>query len=110
MRIDLALLFDHILSVLLSNPEISLTNISSSIGVDRHKIEAAVRIHGGISFRELKNRSRLKKALLLLHNNPINPSIKEIAARLKMSPNALSRFIKTMTGHSATYLLTNNDR
>jgi hypothetical protein len=107
---DVAPLFNNIVDLLSANPQISLYAISSTMRIERHKIEQAVRIHSGLCYRDLKNMLRLKQALALLHNEQLSLSIKQIAAKMDMTPNALSRFIKTMTGRSASEILSTNDR
>jgi AraC-like DNA-binding protein len=90
--------------LLSANPGLTLKEIARSVGVDRHKIEWAVRQQYGFSFRELKKRTKLKRVTKLLLERQRSFCIKEIAFEVGLTPNALSRFIKSMTGKCATEL------
>jgi methylphosphotriester-DNA--protein-cysteine methyltransferase len=78
--------------------------LSRTIGVDRHIIECTIRAHLGITFRELQKKMRLKQALALLLEEQRDNSLKETAAIMGITPNALSRLIKSSTGYTATEL------
>jgi AraC-like DNA-binding protein len=87
-----------------ANPNLTLQDISHLIGVNRQTIEGVVREDLGFGFRELKKRSRLKRAAALLLDKQKKHTVKETAASVGLTPNALSRFIKKMTGYSPTAL------
>jgi transcriptional regulator GlxA family with amidase domain len=101
MREGMQLLCERAASLLSANPSLTLHEIARTIGTDRHNIEHALRERWGISFRELKIKARLKGALTLLKEQP-GRYVKEIAADVGLTPNHLSRFIRSMTGHCAT--------
>lgn len=104
MREDMQLLCERAASLLSANPSSTLHEVARSIGTDRHKIQRAIREQYGFCFRELKKRIRLTKALTLLTNERCSPYVKEIAAEIGITPNALSRFIRSMTGRCPTDL------
>jgi methylphosphotriester-DNA--protein-cysteine methyltransferase len=103
MREEMQLLCERAVSLLSSNPHLTLQEIAHLIGTDRHKIERALKEHSGIIFRELKKQVLLKHALTLLEEHP-SSRLKEIAADVGLTPNHLSYFIRSMTGCSATEL------
>jgi YesN/AraC family two-component response regulator len=90
--------------LLSSNLRLTLKEIGRFIGIDRHKIQHAVREHHGCSFRVLKQRIKFARAHELLIEKPHKYFVKEVAAEIGVTANALSRFFKTMTGHSPTKL------
>jgi AraC-like DNA-binding protein len=94
----------EISSLLTSNPHLTLKQIACLAGVDRHKIQREIRERHGCSFRALKNDIRLARACALLTEQHPKYCIKEIAAEIGITPNALSRLIKSMTGYCATEL------
>jgi transcriptional regulator GlxA family with amidase domain len=104
MNRDMRSLCDQVGTMICSNPCLTLRELARSIGTDRHNIEHAMRKHCSPSFRELKKQARLNRAMILLLEGPIHYSVKEIAADIGVTPNALSRFIKLMTGYGATEL------
>jgi len=87
-----------------ANPNMSLCALSETLGVERHIIERVVHEHAGFSFRELKKCVRVKRALFLLSGKRPVSYVKEIAPVVGITPNALSRLIKNMTGCSAREL------
>jgi len=103
MHHNMHLISTRVDSLLLVDQSLTLQEIAHSIGIDRHKIEAAIQERYSFSFRELKKQVRLKRAVALLEKQP-RCYIKEISAVLGVTPNYLSRFIKSMTGHCATEL------
>ena len=104
MDADVKELCEKVISLLLSKSDLSLQEIARSIGTDRHKIEQAVAEQCGFCFRELKKRARLNHALRLLKEEQPVRYVKEIAAELGITPNALSRSVKSMTGRCPTDL------
>ncbi len=97
MAKDPKLLLKQIDTYLFSDPSLSLRELAHTLGTDRRVIERAVREIRGVSFREMQKRERLTAALELLKIQR-DLQIKEIADSLGFSPNAFSRFIRTMTG------------
>jgi AraC-like DNA-binding protein len=98
------LLFKKIEHMIGADPSLSLRALSATFGVDRHIIEHAVGEHAGFTFRELKKGARLKRALILLSAERPRSFVKEVAPAVGLTPNALSRFIRSATGCSATEL------
>jgi AraC-like DNA-binding protein len=88
-------------SLLSEDPSLTLHELAQALGTDRHKIEQSIRARYGFSFRELKKRVRLERALTLLEMQR-GSYIKEIAAEVGLTPNYLSHFVKSMTGRLAT--------
>ena len=96
--------FNHIDSLISANPRLRLQELAQTVGIDRHQIEQEIRERCGFCYGELKRRARLKRVLaLLLEENP-SRSVKEIAAEVGLTPNHLSRFVRSMTGHRASEL------
>ena len=101
MRHDPKQLLTHIDVLFCHDPSLTLRELAHTLGIDRHVIERAVREIRGVSFREMQKQTRLMAALELLRiQNDL--LIKEIADSLGFSPNAFSRFIRTMTGKPPT--------
>jgi methylphosphotriester-DNA--protein-cysteine methyltransferase len=98
---DILLLSQRVNALLSNNPKLTLKALARSIGIDRHKIEHAIRKQYSLSFRDLKKRTQLKRVLKLLEEHP-NSYIKEIASEVGFTPNHLSRFIRSLTGRCAT--------
>jgi transcriptional regulator GlxA family with amidase domain len=90
--------------LLSSNPRLTLMQIARQSGADRRKIQRAIREKYRCGFKRLKNAVRLKRVQTLLTEKRQKYSVKEIAAEIGVTPNALSRFVKTMTGHCPTEL------
>ena len=101
---DTYLLFNKIEHRIAADPSLSLRALSATFAIDRHIIEHAVREHAGFTFRELKKGARLKRALMLLSAERPRSFIKDVAPAVGLTPNALSRFIRSATGCSATEL------
>jgi AraC-like DNA-binding protein len=108
MSRDTYLLFRNIEDMISVDPSLSLRALSAAFAVDRHIIEHAVREHAGFTFSGLKRDARLKRALFLLSGERSRSLIKEVAAAVGLTPNALSRFIRSATGCSATELRSSN--
>jgi AraC-like DNA-binding protein len=100
--IELLALCKQIESLILAKPCIALRELSSSIGVNRQKIEYAIRMQYNFNFRQLKKYALMNQVRELLFANAPHLFIKEIAAVVGMTPNALSRFVKSMTGYTAS--------
>jgi AraC-like DNA-binding protein len=103
MRHDMDAILLRIDCLLYADPQITLQGVARAIGTDRHNIEHAVRERRGFTFRELKKQVRVKRALLLIEEQP-RIYIKEIAAKVGLTPNHLSRLIRSVTGCCATKL------
>ncbi|MBZ5534053.1 MAG: helix-turn-helix domain-containing protein [Acidobacteriia bacterium] len=100
MSYDLNGLFNRIQLNLRSTPYLSLNELSTRIGVERHTIEKAVKQATSRTFRELRSEMLLEYARGLLDNNP-HQSIKEVAFQLGYrSQRSFSRFIKSSVGCS----------
>jgi len=104
MDADIKELCERVVALLFSKSDLSLQEIARSVGTDRHKIEQAVTGQYGFCFCELKKRARLNRALKLLREEQPVRYVKEIAAELGITPNALSRLVKSMTGRCPTDL------
>jgi transcriptional regulator GlxA family with amidase domain len=99
MNHNLNALFAQIAGRLSTDPNIHLHALAQNLGVDRHTIEQAVRIHAGVSFREYRDAKRLNKGIALLLHSDL--CFKEIALKLGYSAfDSFSRFIKRNTGDS----------
>jgi len=108
MSSDIALINKRISELVFANPCLTLPELAISLGIDRRKIEEALKKQYGHGFRALKNKVRLDYIIkLLVKDNPRN-SIKEIATAVDMHPNNLSRFIRMMTGCCARELRNDN--
>jgi methylphosphotriester-DNA--protein-cysteine methyltransferase len=92
---------ERVASMISSDLSITLHQISASIKVDRHIIQRSIRRQYDLSFRELKKQIRLRQALTLLIDDQHDLLIKEIAYCIGITPNAFSRFIRSVTGHCA---------
>lgn len=100
MAYDLNGLFDRILRNLRSTPYLSLNELSTRIGVERHTIEKAIKQATSRTFREMRSDMLLEYAKGLLDSNP-HQSIKEVAFQLGFrSQRSFSRFIKSSLGCS----------
>jgi AraC-like DNA-binding protein len=104
MRSDLSFLHKQIKASISTNPCITLHALAVSFDIDRRKIEGCLQEMYGCGFRELKNQIRLNYIIVLLTKSNPRMSIKEIAAIVGLSPNHLSRFIRSMTGRCAREL------
>jgi AraC-like DNA-binding protein len=104
MREGMQLLCERAASLLTANPGLPLHEIARSIGTDRHNLQRAIREQYSFGFRELKKRIQLKQALTLLTEERRSLYIKEIAAEIGLTANALSRFTRSMTGRCPTDL------
>jgi methylphosphotriester-DNA--protein-cysteine methyltransferase len=98
------LLCKRINAIISSNFYITLHKLAHSIGIDRRKIEIALRERYGYGFRDLKNKARLSHIMKLLEKNA---RIRDIAKGVGVTPNALSRFIRSKKGTSARELRNN---
>jgi AraC-like DNA-binding protein len=107
MKSNVRLLCRQIDLLISSNPRVTLSELSHSIGMDRRRIEYALREKYGCSFREFKNRARLNHVMALLTEENTRISIKEVATTIGITPNALSRFIRSKTGNCAKELRSN---
>jgi transcriptional regulator GlxA family with amidase domain len=110
MNKEANLLCRRIDALVSANPCVTLPDLAGTIGVDRRKIERAIRERYGYGFRELKNRARLNVIAAFLNEERPRMLIKNIAVAVGVTPNALSRFIRSMTGRCARELLRNNTR
>jgi AraC-like DNA-binding protein len=90
--------------LLSSNPRLTLKEIAILTNIDRHKIQHAIREQYGFGFKELRKAIRFDLAILLLSEKPRKYRIKEVAVKLGLTPNYLSRLIKSMSGCCATDL------
>lgn len=98
----MCLLCDRVNSFISANPSLMLKEVVHCLAVDRHTIERVLREHYAMTFRELKIKRKVEIAIVMLKQEIPRLYLKEIAADLAMTPNALSRTIKKVTGHSAT--------
>ena len=106
MRGDMNLLYKQVNDLISSKLCIKLHELADSIGIDRRKIEGALRERYGYGFREFKNQARQKRINKLLAEKRI--SIKDIAIKMGVTPNALSRFIRTRMGKCSRELRNNH--
>jgi AraC-like DNA-binding protein len=106
---NMRLIHKRITALIFSNPCITLQELAVSLGIDRKKIEGALKEQYGYGFRELKNRVRLNYVAELLTKDAPRISIKEIAAAVNINPTNISRFIRSMTGCCPSELRGNND-
>ncbi len=90
--------------LLSSDPGLTLKEIAVLTGNDRHKIQKAIREQYGCGFRSLKKAIRLRSACAFLKGDRSQYCVKEIAAELGVTPNYLSRLVKSMTGSCPTDL------
>ena len=104
MQIEIISISQKIVMLLSSNPQLTLKEIARVIAADRHIVQRAVREQYGCSFRYLRNAIRISYISALLREEHRQYYIKEIAADIGITPNALSRFVKTMTGRYPTEL------
>jgi methylphosphotriester-DNA--protein-cysteine methyltransferase len=95
---------EKIALLLSSNPYLTLQEIAHSIGVDRHIIQCAIREHYGLGFRRLRRTIRVNRACAILGEENPQCYVKEVAAELGISPNYLSRLIKSTVGITPTGL------
>jgi transcriptional regulator GlxA family with amidase domain len=91
--------------MLSANPRLTLAEIAHRTGTDRRKIQRIIKAQYGCGFKGLKNAIRLQRAQALLTDLHRKYSVKEVAAEVGVTPNALSRFIKTMIGCCPTKLV-----
>jgi hypothetical protein len=110
MSNDISPLHKRIDDLISANPSITLQELARSMGIDRHKIESAIQEHYGYGFRELKNWARLNLIVSLLTEQGPRIFLNEIAITVGLTPNALYRFIRSMTGRCARELRGNKDR
>lgn len=102
---DAQSLFDRIDSLLSNDLTLTLQDLARLTATDRHQIERAFKAVCGQTFRQTKNNMRFNKAKQLLEERPMQGAVKEIASNLGVTPNSLSRFIKSKAGCSARELL-----
>jgi AraC-like DNA-binding protein len=101
MVYDLHRVFLQVIRHVETRPTISLAQLSSNLGIERHTIAKAIKNATGLSFREFRNNVLLKRACGLLKDES-NRTIKEVAFAIGyQSQGSLSRFIRIATGHSA---------
>lgn len=96
MSYDLAAIFVRITSAVECNPGITLSEMASLLGTERHTVERACRMHG-TSFRILRQRARFLLACELLRNRG-EQSIKQVSAAVGYSPRAFARFVGVHSG------------
>jgi methylphosphotriester-DNA--protein-cysteine methyltransferase len=82
----------------------TLPDLANSVGVNRWNIENALREETGCGFRELKNQARFGYIAARLAEENTRVSIKDMAKSFGITPNALSRFIRSKAGKSAREL------
>jgi AraC-like DNA-binding protein len=104
MKSNSYLLCKRINDMISSNPCMTLPKLAQLSGINRWKIENILREQLGYGFRELNNRARLNSIMPFLIDDNARIAIKDIACKMGISPNALSRFIHSMTGKSAREL------
>jgi AraC-like DNA-binding protein len=109
MSSNMRLIHKRITALISANPCIKLQELAVSLGIDRYKIEEALKEQYGCGYRELKNRVRLNYVVELLTKDGPGTPIKEIAAAINIKPNNLSRFVRSMTGCCARELRDNKD-
>lgn len=106
MAYDANRIFLQVVQQLEMTPSVSLAQLSSNLGIERHTIEKTVKNATGSTFREFRARALLKRACGLLTDQS-NRSIKEVAFALGYrSQSSFSRFIRAATGYSAKELRT----
>ncbi len=97
-------IFRQIDVILTESPGIHLQSLTNSLRMDRHDIESTVRRCTGMSYRRFQQQKVLEKAKLLLSQQD---PIKVIALELNYRyPQDFSRFIRHMTGRTASELRT----
>src|SRR5579864_1697365 len=104
MAYDLDWIFLQVEKHLEGTPSLSLTQLSTLIGVERHTLERAVKNVTAQTFRDFRNGILLKHARGLLRDEP-HRTIKEVAFILGYRyQGSFSRFIRTETGGTAKQL------
>ena len=89
--------------LMLANPRIRISTVSSMLGMGRHTVEKAVRMSKQMPFREYQRKELLKKAQLLLEDSQL--SVREIGARLGYDEvSSFLRFLHRTTGRSPQQL------
>jgi transcriptional regulator GlxA family with amidase domain len=82
----------------------TLNDVSRVLCIDRHVVERGVRVASDSTFREIRNRIRLERAVALLTQTP-PLSIKEVASAVGYgTPQAFARFVSRMTGKSPSII------
>lgn len=95
-------LFARLDSQLSVDLAVRLARFAQDIGVSKNTVGKAVRQITGLSFSQYRQAKRLERAIQLLRAEPAT-SIKSIAIGLGYEyPGALTRFIKTKTGCTAS--------
>lgn len=104
IQIETIPLSKDIVMRLASNLRLKLGDVARLTGISRHRIQRAIKEECGCSFRDLKKRIQIDYVNRFLSDSHRIYSIKEIAAAIGITPNALSRFIKVATGYYPTEL------
>lgn len=98
MSYNTELLVRRAANIMVMDPYVKLSDLSQALGVERHTLGRAVLAVSGTTFRKLRRRLILERAMRYFHDEP-NLSLKEVAARLGFSSaRAFTRYVKCATG------------
>jgi AraC-like DNA-binding protein len=104
MAYDRPALVNIALRLLRENPNTTLRQLSSRLGVDRHTLERAFLLVTGDPLRRHKRQAKLNQVCDLLSEG-IHLSIKEVAFRVGFSSQAaFARFVRESTGQTPLML------
>lgn len=97
-------LIQRIKSEILARPQVRLRDIAEGFQIERHRIEKAVRVCTGMSYRDYRKMLLTRIAVDLLVGDSELPE-KVLAGKLGYkSLSAFIRFIKSNTGHTPCQL------
>ena len=103
MTYNRRMLLKEVDALVAGKPRIRLSEVASSLGVDRHTVQNVIRRTKRVSFRTYQRKKLLEMAHMML--NMPDVSIKEIGIKLGYSSAAsFSRFMQQLTGKSPTQL------
>lgn len=104
MTYDKATLTQEVLNLLRSRPNVTLTEVSVQLKVNRHTIERACLDTTRKSFREHKSSAKFEEVCRLLSQTRTT-SIKEVAFSTGFNSSAaFTRFVRKMAGLTPTEL------
>jgi AraC-like DNA-binding protein len=109
MKSGTHLLCKRISALISSNLNMTLRETANAVGINRRYIQDALRQRYGFSFREFKNQTRLNYITSLLTEEGAHTKIKEIARTIGVTPNALSRFVRSRMGNCPRELRDDKD-
>ncbi len=99
-------LFNKIAERLCSNPGFHLGELARELGIDRHTLLKAVKLNSRESFRAFQKRKRVEAVMGLL-DQAGELSEKQIAAKVGLSADALSRFVRREKGKTLSAIRKN---